>query len=297
MHSALLLSCGLFLGQADTLKPGMHSRSVEHEGMKRSFLVHVPKKYDASKPTPVVLVLHGATMNGQLMVWFSGFEETGDKHTFISVFPSGNLTTWNAGAFPGVLFKKQVDDVGFLNKVLDDVEKTLNVDKKRVYATGMSNGGMMSYRLASEMSERIVAIAPVAGTLALEKIESKRPVPVLHFHGKADYLVPYGGPASDPKEKLLLFKSVPESLQPFLELNGCTAKPETSDVPSKDPKLKITRTHHAGKDGNDVILYTIAGGGHTWPGRETNPAFLGPTALDLDANEIIWEFFKKYSLK
>ncbi|MFO0967366.1 MAG: PHB depolymerase family esterase [Gemmataceae bacterium] len=298
MTHFLLVTTFLLGGETEPLRPGFHTRSVEHDGVKRSYLLHVPKGYDASKATPLVLALHGATMNGSTMALFSGMNETGDKHTFVSVYPNGTglVSTWNAGQFPGALGAKKVDDVGYLAKVLDDVEKTLNIDKKRVYACGMSNGGMMCYRLASEMSERIAAIAPVAGTLALEKIESKRPISVLHFHGTKDGLVPYEGPKVDAK--LFMFKGVEGSLKPFIALDGCAEKGEMTEVPSKDEKLKIERFHWGtGKQKTEVILYKIEGGGHTWPGRRTNPPFLGGVALDLDANELIWEFFQRHPLR
>lgn len=299
----LLLCAALFhfVGEDAALRPGFHVRNLKHDGMNRTYLLHVPKGYEPAQATPVVLVLHGATMNGSSMAWLSGMQDTGDKHTFITVFPSGTgpgiLLTWNAGAFPNALFKNKVDDVGYIGSVLDDVEKAAHVDGKRVFACGMSNGGMMCYRLAAEMSDRIAAIAAVSGTLALETIDSKRPVSVLHFHGTKDILVPFDGPKLDPSAKLFLFKSVEDSLKPFIALAGCAEKGETSELPCKDEKLKIAcRRHNGGKDGSEVCLITIEGGGHTWPGRETNPAFLGATALDLNANEVIWEFFRKHPL-
>lgn len=302
MHPFLIATLISFTGDAE-LRPGFHTRTVEHEGMKRNYLLHVPKKYDAKRETPLVLALHGATMSGPAMAYLSGFHETGDRHNFITIYPNGTgpavlLQTWNAGAFPGGLVKKKIDDVGYLAKVLDDAATVLNVDKKRVFACGLSNGGMMCYRLASELSERIAAIAPVAGTLALEKVDAKRPVPVLHIHGTKDFLVPFEGPKTDGKTKLFLFMGVEDSLKPFVKLNECAEKGETSEIACKDDKLKIIcRKHGSGKNGAEVVLICIEGGGHTWPGRDTNPAFLGATALDFNANEAIWEFFKKHPMK
>lgn len=296
--NAILLTCSLFVGQADPepVKPGFHAHKLEHDGVKREYLVHIPTNYDPAKATPVVLVLHGATMDGKLMTHFTGFHETGEKHGFISVFPSGRFFTWNAGAFPGSLVGKKVDDVAFLGKVLDEVGKSFNVDSKRVYATGLSNGAMMCYRLASEMSDRIVAIAPVAGTCSLEKMQCKRPVPVIHFHGTKDILVPYGDPKKEVKKGVFLFKTVDDSLKPFIELNECGME-ETTEIPTKNDRIKIVCRRHPGKNGCDVVLYKMEGGGHVWPGSEANPAFLGPVPLDLNANELIWEFFKNHSLR
>ncbi len=161
--------------QADPLGPGDHTRTLMMGEQKRTYLVHIPKGYDPKKPAPVLLALHGAAMNGSMMVWFSGLNKTSDKEGFIVVYPSGTGTgpflTWNAGGFKG----KKADDVAFIGKLLDDLGTVVKVDEKRVYACGMSNGGMMCYRLAAELSDRIAAIAPVAGTIAIEESKPKRP--------------------------------------------------------------------------------------------------------------------------
>ena len=162
---------------------------------KRTYIVHIPKGYDPKKPAPVVLALHGAAMNGSMMVWFTGLNKKSDKAGFIVVYPSGTGTgpflTWNAGGFKGKMAEGKADDVAFIGKLLDDLGTVVKVDEKRVYACGMSNGGMMCYRLAAELSDRIAAIAPVAGTIAIDESKPKRPVPVIHFHGTKDTFVPF----------------------------------------------------------------------------------------------------------
>ena len=133
------------------------------------------------------------------------------------------MLTWNAGGFQGKEGKP--DDVAFIAKVLDDLATVVNVDPKRVYVTGMSNGGMMCYRLAAELSDRIAAIAPVAGTMAIDNYHPKRPVPVMHFHGTADKLVPFGGPGSGTP-KFLGFKSVEDTIKICAKANGCPEEAE-----------------------------------------------------------------------
>jgi polyhydroxybutyrate depolymerase len=151
--------------QADPLGPGDYTRPLMMGEQKRSYLVHVPKGYDPKKPAPVVLALHGAAMNGLMMVWFSGRNKKSDEAGFIVVYPSGTGTgpflTWNAGGFRGKMAEGKANDVAFIGKLLDDLATVVKVDEKRVYACGMSNGGMMCYRLAAELSDRIAAIAPV----------------------------------------------------------------------------------------------------------------------------------------
>ena len=180
--------------QSDPLGPGDHTRTLMMGEQKRTYLVHVPKGYDPKKPAPVVLALHGAAMNGPMMVWFSRPEQEIRRsrlHRGLSEWHREPLLIWNAGGFKGKMAEGKADDVAFIGKLLDDLGTVVNVDEKRVYACGMSNGGMMCYRLAAELSDRIAAIAPVAGTIAIEESKPKRPVPVIHFHGTKDTFVPF----------------------------------------------------------------------------------------------------------
>jgi polyhydroxybutyrate depolymerase len=264
---------------------------------KRTYIVHVPKGYDPKKPAPVVLALHGAAMNGSMMVWFSGLNKTSDKECFIVVYPSGMNLAWNAGGFTGKMAKGKTDDVAFIGKLLDDLETGVKVDEKRVYACGMSNGAMMCYRLAAEMSDRIAAIAPVAGTIAIDESKPKRPVPVIHFYGTKDTFVPFEMKKGKTPSFMKL-KGVDDSIQTWVKLNGCEEKPKT-DMLSKDgDEMKVTRkTFGGGKNGAEVVLIVIEEGGHTWPGMTPPAGFMGKCAMNISANDLMWEFFKKHSRK
>lgn len=304
MNYSLLLITALSLGQPPALGPGDHRRSITVDNLKRSHWVHVPPKYDPKTPTPLVLALHGATMDGKMMEIFTSLNDAADKHNFIVVYPNGTgpggiLLTWNAGLFPGDLNKNdKADDIKYLGKVLDDVESAVKVDPKRIYVTGLSNGAMMSYRVAAEMSDRIAAIAPVGGTLALKEYEPKRPVPVIHFHGTKDTLVPYNGPNKMIEiDKLLKFRSVPDTIQACLKANGCADKFTETEVDVKEEKLTVKRKVYDCPKGADVVLYTIEGGGHTWPGSQLAPAFLGLSTKTFSANEVMWDFFRGHALK
>jgi polyhydroxybutyrate depolymerase len=162
---------------------------------QRTYLIHIPKGHDLNKPCAVVLALHGALMNGPLMAQFCGLNETSDKAGFIVVYPSGTgigpFLIWNAGGFQENTAQGKADDVAFISKLLDDLGTVVKVDPRRVYACGMSNGAMMCYRLAAQLSDRIAAIAPVGGTIAIEESKPKRPVSVIHFHGTKDNFVPF----------------------------------------------------------------------------------------------------------
>jgi polyhydroxybutyrate depolymerase len=281
------------------LGPGDHERSLTVDELQRTYLVHVPESYDPKRPTPVVLALHGATMNGPIMARFCGMNEKSDEAGFIVVYPNGTgrkpFLFWNAGGDWEEIGRKP-DDVAFIGKLLDDLATVVNVDEKRVYACGMSNGGMMCYRLAAELSDRIAAIAPVAGTVAIGQSAPKRPVPVLHFHGTNDGLVPFRT-AQGRARHSLRGMTVEDSIQTWVKLNECDPNSKAIDVLSKpDDDLKVTRTRYGpGRDGAHVVLIVIEGGGHTWPGRKAR--FLGKSALNVSANDLIWEFFERHPMK
>ena len=283
------------------LTPGNHRRELTADGRPRSYLVHVPPNYDPAKPTPVVLAFHGAMMNGTTMVPFSGLNGKADEAGFVAVFPNGTgmgeaALFWNASAEPRP--GGPPDDVAFTARLLDDLATLVNVDPKRVFATGMSNGGMMCHRLAAELSDRIAAVAPVGGTLALPEVRPNRPVPVIHFHGAADTIVPLAGPKGRTP-RTMRFLSVEATVKAWVEANGCPDKPEVTEYPdAADDGTTVTRTTYGpGKNGAEVVLVEVRGGGHTWPGRRPPARFLGRSTADVSANDLMWEFFRKHPMK
>jgi polyhydroxybutyrate depolymerase len=281
------------------LPPGDHVRSLKIGDHSRSYSVHVPPSYDARRPTPVVLAFHSAAMNGAAMARFCGLDEKADRSGFIVVYPDGTGSTplfryWDAGGVRG----RPSDDVGDVAKLLDDLATVVHVDPGRVYATGMSNGAMMCYRLAAELSGRIAAIAPVAGTMAIETCRPRRPVPVLHFHGTKDGLVLFGGP-DERTPKNLKFLSVEDTIRAWAKVNECPETPVLAGMPDRaeDGTQVRVETYGPGKDGSEVILYVIEGGGHTWPGREPRLPFLGRSTKDISANDLIWDFFQRHPMR
>ncbi|AGA31222.1 extracellular catalytic domain type 1 short-chain-length polyhydroxyalkanoate depolymerase [Singulisphaera acidiphila] len=298
MNLSVLLLVTLPTLAAAPLPPGDHLRVLTIGEQTRSYLVHIPPSHDPKQPAPVVLAFHSAVMNGPLMARYSGLSEKANQAGFVAVYPNGTgrsnlLLFWDAG---GVRAQPS-DDVGFVAKLLDDLATVVNVDPNRVFATGMSNGAMMCYRLASELSDRIAAIAPVAGTMATETCRPLRPVPVMHFHGTHDPLVLFHGP-DERTPKDLFFKSVESSIQSWAIANGCPSPPmiaKAPDLANDGTSVSIT-TYGPGKEGAEVILYAIEGGGHTWPGRTTTVPLpgLGKSTKDISASDLIWEFFQRH---
>ena len=241
---------------------------------KRTAHVHVPASYDPTKATPVVIDLHGLTSNGTQQAWLSHYVTKSDSAGFIVVHPESSTspTSWNAG--PGCCnpaAQDNVDDVGFMKNLIDQLEAQLCVDPDRVYATGLSNGGYMSYTLACDFADRIAAIGPVAGLFAVSTCNPKRPMPVFHVHGDADQIVSY--------------QYVAQTVDFWVQSNKCT----TTTTTYQNGNATCV-THGGCTDGADVELCTIAGGGHQWPGGEALP-FLGMKSDDLITTDAMWEFF------
>ena len=293
---------------ATKLVAGEHTRTIAVGDLQRRYRVHVPKKYDAANPTPVVVVFHGGGGNPESMVRLTGMNAKSDEAGFIVVYPSGTgmladtLLTFNGGGCCGYAMQRKIDDVGFTRAMLDDLAKVANVDTNRVFATGLSNGGIMSHYVASELSDRIAAIAPVGGPLMMDAPNAKRPVPVMHFHGTGDEFAPFKGgfgKGGAGGKGVTDFKSVDHTIQSWVKANGCKPEPEIVALPDKaDDGRKCTRkTWSGGKDGSEVVLIEIENGGHTWPGNEPIVALLGKSTKDISANDLMWEFFQKHPMK
>jgi len=289
---------------ADPLKPGDHSRSLEVRGRTRDYLIHVPEKLAQSKSWPVVLAFHGGGVNAESMIGFSGLNETADREGFLVVYPNGTgrlptTHTWNGGNCCGYAMTQNVNDVAFVAALLDDLATVAPLDVKRVYATGMSNGGILAYRLASELADRIAAIAPVGGPMGTETCSPKQPVSVIHFHGSNDQYAPLKGGQGTRSLSKTNFYSVDHSVQAWINANGCPAEPETTTLPDKagDGTTITRKVWGPGRDGSEVVLYVIEGGGHTWPGRQPRLEILGKSTKNISANDLMWEFFKKHPRK
>ena len=182
-----------------TLPIGDSTRKLDFEGLERSYILHVPSAYDKTHPLAVVLVFHGGGGNAENTVNTSEFNKQADKSGFLAVYPNGSgrlgdkILTWNGGTCCGFALEHNIDDVGFVRAILKDLQSIAEIDSKRVYATGISNGGIMAYRLACEASDVIAAIGPVAGTQNFTPCEPNQPVSVIHFHGTDDQHLPYAG--------------------------------------------------------------------------------------------------------
>lgn len=273
------------------LSPGDATRTLTHAGRKRSYIVHVPPGYDPAGPTPVVLVFHSGGGNAENARMMTGFDAVADVEGFIVVYLNGTgrladrLLTWNDGRCCGYALEQNVDDVGFVRALLADLGTVVNVDARRIYATGMSNGAIMSYRLACELADVIAAIGPVAATQNVDTCAPMRPVPVLHVHGDADGHAPCSGGIGEESLVGVQFNSVQDSVAFWAQHNGCAVTPQITQTGS------VRHTVYSDCRQNAAVeLYTVVGGGHAWPGGE--PGWRGgdgPTD-ELNASQAIWDF-------
>jgi polyhydroxybutyrate depolymerase len=208
-----------------------------------------------------------------------------DTRGFVVAYPEGLGGSWNAGQCCGESARSNVDDVAFARAVIDRLSMEYCLDPRRVFSTGMSNGGFLSHRLACELSDRIAAIAPVAGVLGIPTCAPRRPVPVFHFHGTLDGLVPYNGGG------LLNFNSVADTLRGWAQRDGCGA------MPMEFLRRGIVHCDRwpGCRQGAEVQLCTVDGGGHTWPGAFPIPLF-GVTAREVSASELMVEFFERHPM-
>lgn len=272
---------------------GTSTGSLRVGGERRTFRVFVPTSYRPDQPTPVVLLLHGGGGSGeQLEERSSGMNPIAERERFIAVYPDGTglVRTWNAGNCCGRAQRDEVDDVAFIDALLDHLDLSLCTDNARIFATGMSNGAMLSHRLACELSERIAAIAPVAGTIGVSDCQPSRPVAVLQIHGTADGHVPWaGGVGCGPSGAD--FTSVPETMEGWRLRNGCeTDNPTTFE--QGDGKCEIYPGCEAA-----VALCAVEGGGHSWPGGLPTQGAIecpgnGGQSTTFPASEQMWKFFE-----
>lgn len=292
------------------LAPGDHEFSIRHDGLERTYLVYMPAQAADEQP-PVVLNFHGGGGNARVQKWYTRMDETAEREGFIAVYPNGTggfagrFLTWNAGTCCGPAAASNVDDVGFVLALLDDLAARTPVDRTRIYATGLSNGSMMAYRLAAEASGRIAAVAGVAGAMSLPRFSPGRPVPLMHIHSVDDGRALYEGglgPAFPFTDTRVFHSSVDSMLEKWRTHNGCPARARVGATikgapGSADAAHTATRyTFAPCRAGTEVVLWKLTGAGHVWPGGQHDflRLLLGPGTAVIDANNEMWAFFARF---
>lgn len=282
------------LGPGAAGKGNLEVAQLQSGGRKRTYLVGLPGEYSSAKRWPLVFVLHGSLQNGQVAAQISRFDEFAYRNGIIVVFPDSAGATFDW---------RGISDVEFFTAMIDSLEASYSVDASRIYVTGGSSGGFMVFKLACDLADRIAAIAPVVAIMPVSLSESchpTRPVPVLEINGTSDRHMPYDGGIKLVGGAIgTHLLSAQSSAHWWAQLDGCAEAPARDSLPPKTKDGLETRRemYSACRNGTEVALYTVVGGGHNWPGGEHLPRiFAGRMSLDLDANEVIWQFFQVHPL-
>lgn len=292
----VLLSLPVVLALIEAASFSVSNRSngsFVSSGQEREYLLYIPRSYDPSKPTALVISLHGAGMWGAAQKETSQWNRVADEHGFIVVYPSGAR-----GAGPRVWHEgdgaEPSRDVRFISELIDTLEGRYNIDPRMIYANGISNGGGMSFALSCTLSDRIAAVGMVGAALLLpfSWCTDQRPVPMIAFHGTADSFAPYTGGFSWVAPQR--FQGVRAFTADWARRNRCGTNPVDAVVAPDVTRLAYTQC----ADDAAVVLYAIQGGGHTWPGGQPLPEwFVGRTSNSIDASSLMWAFFREHRLR
>ena len=266
--------------------------SITHDGIQRDYILYILELYDGSSAVPLVLNFHGYGSNANEQMFYGDFRDIADTEGFLLVHPEGTTFIgnqfWNVG-FPGI--SSTIDDVGFTEALIDELATLYAIDLDRVYATGMSNGGFMSFLLACQLSEKIAAVASVTGSMTQDTFNdcnAQLPTPVLQIHGTEDDVVLYNGNT--------LSIPIADVISYWVDYNNCETTPTTTTLPNLDVSDGSTVEHSVYEDGDNGITtehMKVIGGGHTWPGSILNTS---GTNQDIDASMEIWLFFSRYDI-
>ena len=266
--------------------------SIIHDGIQRDYILYIPAIYDGGTEVPLVFNFHGFGSNANEQMLYGDFRAIADSEGFLLVHPEGTFFNgnqhWNVGGFT---VGSTVDDVGFTEALIEELAGLYTINLDRVYATGMSNGGFMSFLLACQLSEKIAAIASVTGSMTFDTYDNcnaQHPTPILQIHGTSDNIVPYNGnTGSLPIDDIISY---------WINYNNCDTNPTTTALPDINPSDGSTVEHiiySGGDNGVTTEHMKIIGGGHTWPGSAIT---LAGTNQDINASMEIWHFFSRFDI-
>ncbi len=265
-------------------------------GELRKYLLYVPPSYDPSQPTSLVITIHGFAQWPANQASVSQWNRVADEFGFIVVYPQGTgfPLRWRLRSTDELSNADAQKEVRFYADLIDELSAGYNIDPHQIYANGLSNGGGMSFLLACDLSGRIAAIGTVGGAYItpFESCQPSRPVPLIAFHGVVDPIVPFHGGPSGSFE--IPFPDIPTWVNQYAaQLNHCDPSPITF----LQQGSIVGQEYENCLDGADVVFYTIADGGHTWPGGNPLPeSITGKTSQEIDATRLMWQFFQQFQL-
>ncbi len=256
------------------VQPVDEQRALKVGDLERTYFLHIPPGLNDQQPVPLVFFFHGYSESALQARNYTGLDQIANANGFIVVYPDGSGSaggfSWNGSGCCGYALQNNVDEPAFVRAITTDIETLVNVDVRRTYAAGFSNGALLSYRLACTMSDTFAAVAPAGGVLMYSPCEPSQPVSVMHVHGMTDNIVPFDGGGSG-----IQFPPVKDSLTTWTKLDGCSGAEQVE----KDGLLTHT-TYGTCAPGISVQLYTVDRVGHTWPSQYIVPL-----------TQLVWDFF------
>lgn len=299
----VMIAVGIWWWEWSQIATAADPKSFTYDGLERYYAVYIPDSVDPTTPAPVVFVLHGGggTAENTEKLTEGQFNDLADEYGFIVVYGEGIEEHWNDGRQTNWrAHQDNIDDVGYMAAVLDDLEPTQAIDRAHVFATGISNGGQMSYRLACDVSDKFAAVAPVSANMGLDYLAvcaPTTPISLIIFNGTNDQLIEYDGGTERVAGADIEYGPVEDTVAFWVNHNNCPTVPTVESLPDTAPRdgTRVTRYSYAPCDaGTSVVFYKIEGGGHTWPdGFQYLPrAVIGRTSRDINASALIWAFFQ-----
>lgn len=289
---------------ANSLSPGDYRFELQSDGRTRSYLMHVPPQA-AGGPLPLVISLHGGGGNAEQQRSSTAMDAAADRDGYVVVYPNGSgprrdrLLTWNAGNCCGYAQRLGIDDVAFIGRLIDDVERRAAIDDRRVYVAGHSNGGMLAHRVGAMLSSRVAAVASVAGAY-VPPPGGVRAMPVLHIHSVDDPRAPYHGGLGPPfpfTQTRVRHSSVEAMIDAWVRRDDCNPSPDVAALREAGSETARKLDYGGCRDGAHVMLWQLSGAGHGWPGGSpARERLAGPATKIIDANTEIWKFFSQFSL-
>lgn len=285
-------------GSVSMLGPNFQSLKLSHQGRIRDYLLYTPPSYNPNIPTPVVFGFHGGTSSNVRFARTTNFQGLANEKGFLVVLPNAINKNWNDGR--GTV-NQEIDDIGYVTALIEEVKRLRKVDARRVYVTGISNGAFLVQRLACERAELIAAFSSIAGSMPTPiraKCNPAKPVSIMMINSPDDRFVPWeGGEGRRGKGGSIL--SIMDTFDFWRQFNGCKASSKETlidKVPGDKTRLHVSEFNNC-RSNSAVVLYRIERGGHTWPGGADQPAWLvGATSQEMNATTASWTFFQKHAL-